>query len=277
MWRWWSSAKKIKKQYKLYKWRRTCVDYTRFIAKVRRKRAANRRRRKEAFQRCFQKIRNAAINIQRVYRGYEGRNRANEVLDEISAVTSIQSAFRGMKIRLQDHIWVRKKKREMARISELIDSGVFLPAPDKHDEVDEDIRKDMPVLRKYIDETLVEEPKMTFNKNPQPRRFDEEPYVELPFNRKLPIYGGTKNNTYKIDATGKSTHVFGGHMWPLHKSAQTETELQDPTKTFYQNFCDNIEKTVDVNADPYNPAPRHISHPKCALCHKVSKHVESNQ
>jgi len=25
---------------------------------------------------------------------------------------------------------------------------------------------------------------------------------------------------------------------------------------------------MDVDKDPYNPAPRHVSHPKCALCLK---------
>jgi len=266
LWRWWSSAKKIKKQYKLYKWRRTCADYTMFVSKLKRKRAQTRRRRKQVLQRCFQKIRNSAIDIQRVYRGFEGRNRANEILDEISAAASIQSAFRGMKVRLQDHIWVLKKKREMERITELIESGVFLPNPDSHQEVDRKIREDMPKLRGIIDGVLEEEPKMTFNKDPQPRRFDKEPYVELPFNRKLPIYGGTENNLYKIDT--KQTHIFGAQMWPNKKSTVAENDSYDPTKTYYQNFCDNIEKKTDMNDDPYNPMPRHISHPKCALCKK---------
>tara|TARA_B110000971_G_scaffold217954_1_gene255847 strand:- start:144 stop:740 length:597 start_codon:yes stop_codon:yes gene_type:complete len=110
LWRWWSSAKKIKRAFKLYKWQRSCAEYVRFVAKVKRKRAQRRRRNKEIFQRMFQKIRNSAIKIQRIWRGYVGRNAANVILDDITSTISIQAAFRGMRVRLQDHIWVRKKK-----------------------------------------------------------------------------------------------------------------------------------------------------------------------
>ena len=86
----------------------------------------------------------------------------------------------------------------------------------------------MPELRQIIDKAIEVEPKMTFNKHPQPRRFDEEPYVELPFNRKLPIYGGVKNTMYAVDATkGRDTnHVFGGQLWPKKKPKSKESEEQ---------------------------------------------------
>ena len=139
-------------------------------------------------------------------------------------------------------------------------------------QIDQSIRDNMPILRENIDEELVKEPPMTFNKDPQPRRFDEEPHVELPFNRKLPIYGGKPDDAYSMNLEQKDgVHVFGGQLWPPGNLVKAENEMAeffDPTKTHYQNYCAMLESKEDPNHDPYNPEPNHIPHPKCTLCSK---------
>jgi len=103
----------------------------------------------------------------------------------------------------------------------------------------------------------------------QPRRFDEEPYVELPFDRRMPLYSDN-DPTYKMDLQTTGTHIFGGNIWPPPKVEKVKnvTDYFDPTKTYYQNYCDMIEAEVDVTHDPYNPLPSHVAAPKCTLCNK---------
>ena len=271
LWRWWSSAKKIKKAFRLYKFKSTCREYTKFTTKLKKRRMKSKKRRRELMQRVFQKIRNACITIQTAYRRYDACCIVNSMLDEIDAATSLQAAWRGLKCRLQDHLWVKKKERELKRLEELIESGVFLPRPSDPFEIDESIRKQMPVLREQLDEEVKKEIKMTFNKDPQPRRFDEEPYVELPFNRRLPIFGGKKDDAYEMNLTPDGVHVFGGNLWPPAQVIEKGNEMKeffDPTKTHYQNYCEMLESKNDPDNDPYNPMPKHSSHPKCTLCSK---------
>lgn len=71
---------------------------------------------------------------------------------------------------MEDHIWIKRKKVELSRLEDLIESGVFLPKPSDPFEIDPRIRKDMPVLKKLVQEEMEKEPPMTFNKDPQPRR-----------------------------------------------------------------------------------------------------------
>ncbi|GMH79431.1 hypothetical protein TrST_g8548 [Triparma strigata] len=272
LWRWWSSAKKIKRAFRAYKFKASCREYVKFTTKLKKKRAKTRARRQEIFMRMFLKIKKSAIDIQRIYRGHDARCVVNLILDEIDASTAIQAAWRGVRCRMEDHIWIKRKKAELSRLEDLIESGVFLPKPSDPFEIDPRIRKDMPILREKVQEEMEKEPPITFNKDPQPRRFDVEPYVELPFDRKLPIYGGIENDAYSMDLEGKKgVHVFGGSLWPPGNLIKAENEMADffdPTKTHYQNYCAMLESKNDPNYDPYNPMPDHIPHPKCTLCSK---------
>lgn len=269
LWRWWMSAKKIKRAFRIYKFKSSCREYVTFTNKLKKRRLRSKKRRKEAFMRVFHKIRNSAILIQKTYRRYDACCLVNSLLDEIDASTCIQAAWRGISCRLQDHIWIMKKRVELKRLQDLIESGTFLPKPSEPFEIDENIRGGMPKLRKILDSEVSKEIKMTFNKDPQPRRFDEEPYVELPFSRKLPIFGGKKETAYEMNLNPDGVHVFGGNLWPSSQVNEAHNDMKDffdPSKTHYQNYCEMLESKSDPDHDPYNPMPSHIPHPKCTLC-----------
>ena len=165
--RWWSAAKKIKRAFNVYKFKRTCAGYTKFTGAMKRKRAATKRRRKEVFMRVFLKIRTHAINIQRIYRGHDARCTVNGMLDEIDATVIIQATWRGVRCRLDDLMWVMKKDIELKRLKELIKSGVFLPEPSEPFVIEPSIRTKMPQLRALLNEVTSRPVKATANKNPQ--------------------------------------------------------------------------------------------------------------
>ena len=91
LWRWWSSAKKIKRAFRAYKFKSSCREYVRFSTNLKKKRAKTRQRRKDIYWKIFYKVRDAAISIQRLYRGHDARCIVNQMLDEIDSSVIIQA------------------------------------------------------------------------------------------------------------------------------------------------------------------------------------------